>query len=55
MVKMGYINYVINFFLYVISGRKFRNEVKQLFKCGISSGAILSTNTEPITQLSVVK
>ena len=55
MVKMGYTNYAINFFLYVISGRKFRNEVKELFKCGMSKETIFNTNTEPSTQLSVVK
>ena len=55
MVKMGYTNYAINFFLYVISGRKFRNEVLQLFKCGKKEFALFNTSTEPNTKLSVVR
>ena len=31
--KMFFTNNGINFFLYIISGRKFRNEVLHLFKC----------------------
>ena len=31
--KMKYTNYGINFFLYVISGRKFRTDLQNLFSC----------------------
>ena len=33
VVKMYHTNNGINFFLYVISGRKFRNDLMNLFKC----------------------
>ena len=33
MHKMYYTNNAINFFLYVISGQKFRNDLINLFKC----------------------
>ena len=31
--KMTYTNYGINFFLYVLSGRKFRSDLSKLFQC----------------------
>ena len=44
--KMFYTNNVVNFFLYVISGRKFRNEVLQLFKCKNNSEVTSINSTE---------
>ena len=44
--KMFYTNNSINFFLYVISGRKFRNEVLNLFNCGKREENVLNTDTE---------
>ena len=48
--KMFYTNNGINFFLYVISGRKFRNEVLQLFKCKNDGNVISNNSTQPITK-----
>ena len=52
MHKMFYTNNGINFFLYVISGRKFRNEVLHLLKCKSNQDAISNNSTELRTKLS---
>ena len=60
--KMSISNHGINFFLYVISGRKFRTDLKSLFPCfmkrdnktkkGIKTNTVsLSTFSESITNL----
>ena len=43
--KTYYTNFGINFFLYVISGQKFRSDLIQLFICNISRLDRRSTNT----------
>ena len=44
-------NYGINFFLYVISGRKFRSDLLHLFKCGrIKESEVPSSNQSNITK-----
>ena len=50
--KMFFTNNGINFFLYVISGRKFRNEVIHLFKCKNNGDAITNNKSELNTKLS---
>ena len=47
--KMFYTNNGINFFLCVISGRKFRNEVLQLFKCKNNGNVTSGNNAKPST------
>ena len=51
---MFFTNNAINFFLYVISGRKFRNEVLQLFKCQDNGDVISNKISEFSTKLSKV-
>ena len=48
-----YTNYGINFFLYVISGKKFRSDVTGLFRCN-KEKPILSDLSEGQTQLSTI-
>ena len=55
MHKMFFTNNGINFCLYVISGRKFRNEVLQLFTCKNKSDVISSNSTELSTKLSTAE
>ena len=53
--KLHYTNHGINFFLYVISGQKFRNDLLKLFPCnttGHHSGNSYSSDVD--TKLSVV-
>ena len=52
--KLHYTNYSINFFLYVISGEKFRVDLINLFKWKIRKSAKQSNSTEISTQLSNV-
>ena len=52
-----YTNYGINFFLYVISGRKFRADLIKLFQCttaGKSGGATFSDLSDSNTKVSTV-
>ncbi len=42
--KLYVINYCINFFLYVLSGTKFRSEVASLFRCGSLASTSTSKN-----------
>ena len=46
-----YTNYAINFFLYVISGKKFRQDLVSLFKC-FSKGNSTGENIKRISNLS---
>ena len=46
-----YTNYAINFFLYVISGNKFRTDLVSLFKC-FSKGNSTGENIKRISNLS---
>ena len=52
--KMFFTNNGINFFLYVISGRKFRNEVLHLFKCKNNGDVISNNSSELSTKLSKI-
>ena len=42
-------NYAINFFLYVISGRKFRSDLRRLFRCHIETTEASSSQTKVFT------
>ena len=55
MHKMFYTNNGINFFLYVISGKKFRNEVLHLFKCKSNGDVISKSSIEFSTKLSTAE
>ena len=55
MHKMFYTNNGINFFLYVISGKKFRNEVLHLFKCKSNVDVISKSSTKFSTKLSAAE
>ena len=56
MHKMFYTNNGINFFLYVISGRKFRNDLKQLFVCNRDKGTYTySGSSDTNTKISTVE
>ena len=55
MYKMIFTNNGINFFLYVISGKKFRNEVLQLFTCENKSDVISNNSTELSTKVSTAE
>ena len=53
--KMQYTNNGINFFLYVISGQKFRTDLRNLFSCfnqRTGNKGSLSTQSETITSLN---
>ena len=52
MHKMFYTNNGINFFLYVTSGKKFRNDVLHLFKCKSNVNVISKSSTQLSTKLS---
>ena len=54
MHKMFYTNNAINFFLYVISGKRFRTDLIHLFKCRKDKGSG-ETNTELQTKSSTVE
>ena len=55
MHKMFYTNNGINFFLYVISSKKFRNEVLHLFKCKSNVDVISKSSTKFSTKLSAAE
>ena len=50
--KLQYANYGINFFLYVISGGKFRADLSTLFQCNRIASAIKESAKESSTRLS---
>ena len=51
--KTYYTNYAINFFLYVISGKKFRDDLVQLFRWGKSTTNVSSSGlSESSTKIS---
>ena len=54
--KMYYTNYGMNFYLYVISGTKFRADLVQLFQCKRSTSYLKSksTSSESVTRNSSV-
>ena len=54
--KLHFTNHGINFFLYVISGTKFREDLAQLFKCNRdrSNEGSLTQSTETDTRASVL-
>ena len=56
MHKMYFTNNAINFFLYVISGQKFRNDLINLFKCsnGVSRETSLSNLSVNNTKISTM-
>ena len=43
--KLYYTNNAINFFLYCISGKKFRNDLKEILHCGIKADRVTSIRT----------
>ena len=52
--KTYYTNYGMNFYLYVISGTKFRADLIQLFRCINSTPKSTSTSSESVTRNSSV-
>ena len=50
--KLQYANYGINFFLYVISGGKFRADLSTLFQCNRTASTIKELAKESCTKLS---
>ena len=53
--KLVYTNYGINFFLYVISGSKFRNDLVSLFRSSLSmTGDVSEVSRSKVTGTSVV-
>ena len=50
--KTYYTNYGINFFLYVISGTKFRSDLVNIFNCKHEQGNVLSNSLTMSTQIS---
>ena len=53
VVKLYFTNNAINFFLYVISGQKFRNDLTNLFKWNKGKSKKISLNNVPDTNTSV--
>ena len=53
--KTYYTNCGINFFLYVVSGRKFRTDLVRLFKCRKDKSIDNSVTSETITRFSSVE
>ena len=51
--KLYFTNNGINFFLYCVSGQKFRNDLKEILCCGKASGSTKETSTT-VTDVSVV-
>ena len=52
--KTFYSNYGINFFLYVISGRKFREDLIKLFSCQKQAPDVTSNACDSDTKLSYI-
>ena len=52
--KTYYSNYGINFFLYVISGKKFREDLIKLFSCPKQTADVTSNSCDPDTKLSYI-
>ena len=53
--RQAYItNYGINFYLYVLSGKKFRSDLINLFKCSKETLTTSNSNSEIVTQTSAV-
>ena len=55
MHKLYYTNNAINFFLYVISGRKFRNDLIRLFKFSKGTPAVVSSVSDNNTNITSLK
>ena len=53
VVKLYFTNNAINFFLYVISGQKFRNDLINLFKWNKGKSKKISLNNVSATNTSV--